>query len=484
MATVISTSITRSAEREKIVSGMDGVDPVSRVLAAATPAAAVGRSLRANFCWVLAGNAIYSFCQWMILVALAKLVQPAMLGQFALGLAIASPTLTFANLQLRAVQATDARAQYQFSDYFSLRIITTSAGLLAISLIAFLGSFDLRTAAVIVAVGMAKAVESFSDLFYGLFQRYEDLKRVGVSMMLRGVLSAAALTGVLYLTRNVMWSTLAMMAAWGCIWAAHDLRWGRRMLRQQGGLEGTGRPAGREGHPLRPRFDWARHWSLFRLAFPLGVVMMLVALNLNIPRYFVAYHLGEENLGIFSALAYTMVAMTGVSEALGQSATPKLAKYFADRRISPFRSLVIRLTAVVVVLGAAGVAVAKVFGRTLLGVLYMPRYAQHADVFVWLCVAAAATGMASMLSASVTAARRFKVQVPMFAAVCLTTTAGCYLLVPLYGMLGAAIAISVSALAHTLIAIGLLAWVLFRSDPRRQESLELVESPVSPALEA
>jgi len=52
------------------------------------------RSLRANFLWIFAGNGFYSVFQWMMLVALAKLGSPLMLGQFALGLAIASPVLS------------------------------------------------------------------------------------------------------------------------------------------------------------------------------------------------------------------------------------------------------------------------------------------------------------------------------------------------------------------------------------------------------
>jgi len=57
-----------------------------------------------------------------------------------------------------------------------------------------------------------------------------------------------------------------------------------------------------------------------------------VALNQNVPRYFVQYHMGVETLGVFSAMAYMMVAFTGAAEALSLSAAPKLAKYLAGGR--------------------------------------------------------------------------------------------------------------------------------------------------------
>lgn len=435
----------------------------SQVLAKAAPAAPK-RSLRANFIWIFAGNGMFSVFQWMILVALAKLGSPLMLGQFSLGLAVASPVVTFANLQLRVVQATDAHGEYKFADYFGLRTLTTAAGFLVIVLIAMLGHFEPGTRAMIMAVAVAKSVESLSDVFYGLFQRHEDLKRLGISMMLRGALAVAAFAGILYFTHNVLLSTLAMAATWGLIWAAHDVRWGGRMLGP-----GRGGAAGGEPHPLRPAYEAARHLSLLRLAAPLGLVIMLVALNLNIPRYFVQYHQGEEILGIFSAMAYAMVALTGAAEALAQSATPKLANYLANGQHLRFRSLLLKLLLFVIVLGAAAIVGAVLFGRTLLAILYMPRYAMYSDVFVWLSVGAAFTGIANILSSGVTAARHFGIQVPMFAAVALTSTVGCYFLVPSAGMRGAAMAAAAGSLLHVLLASGLLAWVVMQRR-RRGES--------------
>src|SRR4030095_3914974 len=92
-----------------------------------------GLSLRSNFAWVLMGNAVYAACQWGVIVALAKLGNSFMVGQFSLGLAIATPALMFSNFDLRAVQATDASRLFRFSEYLRLRIVTTMAALAVIA---------------------------------------------------------------------------------------------------------------------------------------------------------------------------------------------------------------------------------------------------------------------------------------------------------------------------------------------------------------
>jgi O-antigen/teichoic acid export membrane protein len=440
-----------------------------------------GQSLHANFWWVFAGNATYSLCQWMIVVALAKLGSPLMLGQFALGLAIASPVLTFTNLHLRAVQATDARRQYRFSEYLGLRIINTAAGWLIIGLIALAGNFDSRTAAIVMAVGLAKAMESFSDLFYGLFQQREQLRRTAISMILRGLLAVVTVTASLAITKDVFWSAIALMATWGLVWAVYDVRWGRRILGLQSSA--SGKPITEEGNPLKPRFDAARLWSLSRLALPLGVVMLMLALFANTPRYFIQHSMGEESLGVYSAMAYAMVAVTGVAEALGHSATPRLSRYYAGGQIARFRSLLMKLLVLGIALGAAAIATSSLGGSSILALLYRPQYAQHADVFVWLTIAAALTCVAWMLNFGLTAARHFKIQVPMFGAVLLTTAAGCYLLVPTMGMRGAAVSLALGALAHVVLASAILARVLNRSEASEREVLVAAGSQTSPAVE-
>src|ERR1044072_4016691 len=64
-------------------------------------------SLRTNFSWTLAGNLIYSGCQWGVLIVLARLGSPEQVGQFALALAVTAPVIMLSNLQLRGVLATD-----------------------------------------------------------------------------------------------------------------------------------------------------------------------------------------------------------------------------------------------------------------------------------------------------------------------------------------------------------------------------------------
>src|SRR5690242_4184441 len=77
-----------------------------------------------EFRWALSGNIIYSLCQWAFVVVLAKLGSPADVGAYALGLAITSPILMFANFQGRNLIASDVLDEYSFSEHLSFRFFS------------------------------------------------------------------------------------------------------------------------------------------------------------------------------------------------------------------------------------------------------------------------------------------------------------------------------------------------------------------------
>ena len=238
-------------------------------------------SLQHNFSWTFAGNVVYAGCQWGMLIVLAKLGSPERVGQFALAFALTAPVIMLTNLQLRAIQATDARREYRFGHYLALRLATTALSLPVIAGIAC--RYRPETALLILAVGLAKAFESLSDVVYGLLQTHERMDRIALSMMIKGPLSLVALGLVVYLTASIAWGALALAGVWGLLLTAYDIPNGMRSLDQ--------------GDTLRPCWDLPALTRLAWLALPLGIVMMLISLNTNIPRYFIEHYLGRARVG-------------------------------------------------------------------------------------------------------------------------------------------------------------------------------------------
>ena len=405
-------------------------------------------SLRRNFSWAFSGNLFYAASQWGMLTALAKLGSPTMVGQFALGLAVTAPVILFFNLQLRGIQATDANRDYLFGDYLALRLLTTFLALIVLAALVGLSNYERATVYVVLGVAAAKAVESVSDVFYGLMQQHERMDCIALSLILRGGLSLAAMAAGVYFTGTVVWGVIGMIVSWAGVLLFFDMPNGVRIGRNAGN---TGHlPATAYARTLVPRWQPRTLSRLARLALPLGGVMLLLSLNTNIPRYFIEHHLGSEQLGLFAAIAYLLVAGNTVVSALGQSASPRLARHFAQRDRKAFLILLGRLLLIGLGLGMLGILAACFFGREILTLLYTPQYAERADIFVWIMVCATFSYLASFLGYGMTATRSFSPQLPLFALVTASTFVASLLLVPKVGLIGAVLATLASVLVQFL----------------------------------
>lgn len=420
-------------------------------------------SLRRNFFWAFSGNLFYAASQWGMLTALAKLGSPTMVGQFALGLAVTAPVILFFNLQLRGIQATDAKRDYLFGDYLALRLLTTFLALIVLAALVGLSNYERATAYVVFGVAAAKAVESVSDVFYGLMQKHERMDCIALSLILRGGLSLATMAAGVFYTGTVVWGVVGMIVSWAGVLLFFDMPNGVRIGRNAGN---TGHlPATAYARTLVPRWQPRTLSRLARLALPLGGVMLLLSLNTNIPRYFIEHHLGSEQLGLFSAIAYLLVAGNTVVSALGQSASPRLARHFAQRDRKAFLILLGRLLLIGLGLGMLGILAACFFGREILTLLYTPQYAERADIFVGIMVAATFSYLASFLGYGMTATRSFSPQLPLFALVTASTFVASLLLVPKVGLMGAVLATLASVLVQFLGSC----WVNWRALSRLKE---------------
>jgi len=404
-------------------------------------------SLRSGFAWTLAGNGVYAAGQWAILSLFAKLGSREMLGEYALAIAITAPVAMLSHLNLRAVLATEVAEKHPFGDYLAVRLAASALGLVAIGVLSGTG----RSASMVVAIlaaGIAQSAENVSDIYYGAMQRRERMDSIARSMMARAVVSAAALGAVLAATRSIVPAMLALAGARLAVLLFYD------------------RPVGSRGERLARSGAGAQR-AIVRAALPLGMVLMLVSLSTNLPRYAIERRMGTAALGAFAAAASFMTAGSTVINALGQSATPRLARAFAERSRARFLGLTLRLVALALALGAAGVAAAAVAGAPMLRILYRAEYARHAPLLTQTMAAAVLTYAAAMLGYAITSARAFDAQLPLFCVVAASCGCAAWLLIPRWGLAGAPMALAVAAGVQICGEAAILARALRRMEPAR-----------------
>lgn len=423
--------------------------------------ARIDKSLRTNFTWVLFGNVIYSACQWGIIPLLAKLGSPAKVGEYALGMAISAPILVFANLQLRALVASDLKEKYSFRQYLTFRAVTLGAALLVLLAVSIPTQSSWYGRSIVLLLGLTQAFEWASDTYYGRMQKFDRMDLISQSLMIKGPVSLLLLFLAMYETGNLVHAVFGLTLGRFLILLLYDSR--RRFAK-----DAVHRPPA-----ARLAFEYAPMLRLLKSAVPLGLITSIAALNTNVPRYFIEAHVGTQQLGIFSALASLISAGTLVISAFAQAVYTPVARACAQNDREQYRKLTLQLAFLGVLLGCAGICTAATMGGWILRILFRPEYAEHVSLLVRLMVLGTVSYVASGEGYIMTAAGELNSQVLLQIVAGLVTLIACAFLVPHYGIYGAADAAIAGAI---VLAIGSAAFLIRLDRKLQTQSAQVSDS--------
>lgn len=360
-----------------------------------------------------------------------------MLGQYALGISIATPVLMLTQMNLRSVLVTDVQGDGHFRDYRQICLVS-----LVLTLVAIAGFSNwIGSEVSIFLVAVCLAIEYVCEIYHGLLQKHERMNRIALSLILRGILSVLLLAIALAVSGDLVVALMAMLAARLGILLLYDASVAVRD----------------EVNEFAAPPDWHRQLEIIRIAIPLGIVMCLGSLTLHIPRYAITHYIGETELGAFAAIASLARSGGFVVNALGQAATPKFARLVADADSEAFRRLMWRTIALGACLGLLGCIAVLLVGEQALEIIYRPEYRVYHGLFLALMIACGLGYVTSLLSYTITAARRFRIQLPIYISTALVTAVSAYLLVPRWGLVGAAAGIGAGVMLQIFFQMLVLA---------------------------
>jgi O-antigen/teichoic acid export membrane protein len=342
--------------------------------------------------------------------------------------------------------------------HLGLRLATSLAALVIVTVIAVLWVPGPGIAALVVIVyAVAKVFEAVSDCFYGYLQRREQMRSIALSLTARGLLSLAVLAAGVSATGSVVAATFAYAMSWGAVLLFLDVALVRRLEAQTGQRQFAQR---------RPSFDPKQLGRLFLFSAPLGIIIFLNIFSINIPRYIIASHFGDAELGYFASIAAFVMVGSTVVNAVAQASLPSLSAKYAGNRAG-FLSSAIALLLVAAGVGASGILVAWLFGPVVLRIAYTPEFAAYSAELVEMMAAAALLYLAAMCGSLISATRRFRSQV--WASVLSTATilVAAILLVPEHGVSGGILSLALGYAVKLAGQLAILCWLLQAKEETR-----------------
>ena len=379
--------------------------------------------------WLVGGNFVFAFSQWVILIFFARMTNQENLGQYALALAIVTPIFAVGNLQLRPLYILDVNSEqkYTYTHFYYLRLICS---FIALACCLVLGLFFNVSILVLLLVGLLKFFESYSDIIYAYYNAHDQTQLISKSLFLKGTLSVLAVAVGLYLF-DFYTALILFLIVYLVVWLFIDNLYIQKTQEIK---------------------KMSLDLGMMKSAIPMGISLGIVTLQSNIPRLFLDQYASIEAVGIFTVLSYFIIVGSIFINSICQYLSPRLTHAWNHNR-AYFKKLLSMALLIAGGLGLIAIFLSYFMGEFVLNLVYGAEYVAYTDAFVLTMVAGFILYLATVLGYTLTAIGFIKQQVYLFSIVLIFSVLVSYLCIPEYGIVGGIYTLMVSYLVQCVLSL-------------------------------
>ena len=172
---------------------------------------------RSSYIWNTIAGLIVSIQSAVMLILITRTNGLEDAGIFSIAFAISSLMLFIGEFGVKKYQVSDVDEKYSFCDYYTVRVITCAAMIVAsfcyVGYGYLFGNYSLTKFAVLIIVCMTKFIDGYADVFYGRFQQIGRLDIAAKTSTFRVTLGTTACMISLVITHNLLISVIVWFFA-------------------------------------------------------------------------------------------------------------------------------------------------------------------------------------------------------------------------------------------------------------------------------
>lgn len=338
-------------------------------------------------------------------------------------------------LNMRPVQATDLSGRFTFPEYLTLKTGTTALMLVLCLAYTLVRGYDGPRTLFCLAFCAFKALETFSDGYWGLLHSRSRLDLAALGAALHLLTGMLAFGTTLLLTRRLELAAVAMALSAGAVLLLYTWPLGRRVE--------------------RPRLcdHWRRIGQLLGVLVPLFAAGYLMNLAVTLPKYALERTVSEGVQGHFAALYMTAQGVLLLSAFVYFPQLTALAGCYTAGDRAGFLRLLRRLGAWILLLDLGVVAGGWLCGPELLGWFFHLELTPYRLDLVLILLGGGGFAFYTLMSYGLIAMKQQQGLWRLTLAALAVAAALDLLLVPRLGLRGAALGYLLTMLAAALLVL-------------------------------
>lgn len=349
-------------------------------------------TIRENIAWNSIGSSIYLLCQWLCTVFVVRLAGFEQAGYLSLAISLSNPFICIANYGMRSYQVSDTEEADNDRTYILSRMISCATSFALCVAFLAVRKYSLEQTLCILLYILYRLSEAFVDVYQGISQRAGRMDGTGISLGIRGLFSAAAFYFVLLAVKSLPWAIFSMAVVCYMIVFIFDVPFTHKVVK------------------FTDRAEPKAAIALLRRCAPLLLYSILSVVIMTIPRYCLELYHGSEVLGLYSSVATPTVIVQVAATYIFSPTLTAFANHYANNDKRQFMKMFYIVCAFIVAIGALAMAVAALFAKEGLTILFSERIEQimpYAYMLYPLIGCTILTALSLFLCAILTVIRRF-----------------------------------------------------------------------------
>lgn len=394
------------------------------------------------------GTFFYFACQWLLTVAVVRLSGYEDAGIFSMVLSVTNVFYCISMYGVRNYQVSDIKGEYTDSEYIQFRHLCTLIAFILFALCLLFLKLDWKTLLSCWIYIFYKFEESYTDVFFGIFQKHDGYRQILISYVLKGIFSLGTFCLGLIVTKSLFWTLLINVIFMGAIMLLYDVPF---LARNNARL-------------FTKKFSMKR---LLKACFPLMLYSMLVPCLNFISRYAIEARYGSNQLGYFSSITMVLSVLMVLMNSIFVTFIAQMAALYFEKKYRKLLRMLIAVIGGFVILLVLGEIAGFLLGDFFFGLVFGEEILPYMYLLPMTIVCAVILSAVTFISCVLTSFRKNNWVLygnAISVIFCILTMNAC---INVWQMNGALICMSVGLLLSFIVLLCMSLWCIARG--RKEE---------------
>ena len=353
-------------------------------------------NIKKNFIWNSIGATINSASSLFFLIIVTRINGVDKAGVFTFAFSIACLLYIAGLYSGRTYQVTEPKKEITDSDYIYTRIITSSMILLFAIIYCLIKGYSFNKSSIVFILVVFKAIESMFDVMYGIFQKREDLYKVGISLFLKAIIQVTTFIIIDIITHDIFLASLGLIISNLLVFIFYDLRQFKKY------------------NFKFSRFNFNHVKYILKFGFWTFLFTFLTQYLINAPKYSIDNLLTDDVQTIYGIISMPATLILLSSTFLIQPFLNILSSSIEKKDYKKFNGTIIKLVVALIGIGIVALVFAYFVGIPFLEIIYSLKLGEYLTPLLLIITGAVLYGITTILSSGLITIRKTFIQSIIF----------------------------------------------------------------------